>query len=58
MNLKIRVELDNAAFDVMPEREIAGILTAVAMRIKDGDTGGKLLDYNGNTCGHFQLVDD
>lgn len=52
----LTVGWDNAAFaDGNAGAELARILRTVADRLESGDTAGTVKDYNGNTCGKFDL---
>ncbi len=57
MDLVIRFNLDNAAFEVVPERECAEILRAISNRIIDGEVQGSMRDVNGNRIGWFEFVE-
>jgi hypothetical protein len=58
-------DTDNAAFSLNDDneptaacaREIGRILAAVAKRIANGDTEGRIMDVNGNTIGSFRMED-
>ena len=63
MYLEIRIEMDNAAFEDMPEvgirpSEAERLLRSVGVRISQGETSGKIQDINGNSCGHFEIKED
>ena len=55
----LKIETKNAAFAddcYSPQLEVARILRSLADKIEDGDSQGPVLDYNGNTVGHFALT--
>ena len=55
MMFKITIETDNAAFegDMAFDVEVSRILRIAAAKVEEGYREGPLLDYNGNTVGHF-----
>jgi hypothetical protein len=53
--LQIHVETDNAAFEELPEIELAEILDKVKTRILHGERAGQIMDSNGNSVGSFEL---
>jgi len=57
MNLKININLDNAAFE--DEGEISRILRKLADKISyDGRIdGGKIMDVNGNSVGTWEITE-
>jgi hypothetical protein len=58
MVLKVRIEMDNAAFGedaVERAAEVRRILALVADRMERGRDGGALLDSNGNTVGEWDI---
>lgn len=53
---KLEFTTSNAAFaDDLAPYECAGILTAVASKLKNGETEGTLRDTNGNKVGFWYL---
>jgi len=61
----LSISLEGEAFETYPGRNLAKILRELARRfdeVADGEIEGKLLDYNGNTCGEwnysFQYEDE
>jgi len=58
MDLVIKINVDNEAFDIMPERECAALLEGVISGIEGGDVYGKLMDINGNTVGYWAFAED
>jgi hypothetical protein len=58
MEFKMRFDCDNAAFDDMPEMEIARILRATADKIEAGGVGynryQNVRDINGNIVGTYR----
>jgi len=55
MDFTLKINMDSAAFDVMPERELTSLLSKVAADISDGKVEGKIVNINGNTVGHFVI---
>ena len=58
MDLLVHFNCDNAAFDDMPEFEVARILRHIADRIESGQATGlyqNAIDINGNIVGTFRL---
>ena len=57
MNLKININLDNAAFE--DEGEISRILRKLADKISyDGSIdSGKIIDINGNSVGTWEITE-
>jgi hypothetical protein len=55
MDLVIKINMDNEAFEENPEAELQYLLETVGISITDGDVFGKIVDTNGNTCGHFEM---
>lgn len=58
MEFLIKINMDNAAFERMPEWEIDSILKRVSQRLEAGEVYGKTLDTNGNTCGFWGFVEE
>lgn len=60
MQLRIVIDLDNAAFEEWGAEEVARILASIAERIPDplGETSGYLNchDANGNHCGVAEIT--
>lgn len=57
---KLSFDTDNAAFDDMPELEIARILRDIANRVESGEVSGyhkalNVRDINGNVIGTFKF---
>ncbi len=61
LQLRVFLDLDNAAFEDGGAEEVARILADLASRIPDplDQTGGTLSlhDANGNNCGHAEIVE-
>lgn len=55
MHLTLRMNMDNAAFEMYPASEAARLLRLVAEKMENGADGGKLLDINGNTVGTWSV---
>ena len=56
MKFKMEVNMDNAAFDEMPERELSVILADVIRAfLIEGKTYGNCADRNDNTVGHWGI---
>jgi hypothetical protein len=54
----IQFDTENAAFcdwqgKHEPQEETARILREIATKIEDYDTGGRVMDANGNDVGHY-----
>ena len=64
MEVTIRIDCDNAAFDDYPGEELARILRKLADEIKDDGPHGcytpsvALRDANGNTVGEYVVFHD
>lgn len=57
MELRIRFDMDNAAFDGHPEAEAARCLRHVADVMERGaDDSGAIFDANGNRIGAWEVV--
>lgn len=54
MEIKIRIKIVNAAFQDMPEYEVARMLRELADKLESGRQPGKLLDLNGNAVGSVE----
>ena len=54
MKLTVNVNMDNAAFED-PE-EIKMIMAVIGMKAANGQTGGKIMDSNGNTVGAWEII--
>lgn len=52
---RILFKIDNDAFVDGRDAEIARILRDVADRLDEGQSGGNVRDYNGNTVGDFGI---
>jgi len=48
---KLEAKTDNAAFETWPAGELARILRSVAAKLERGETGGAVMDSDGNTVG-------
>jgi hypothetical protein len=64
MELRITINMDNAAFGYDASNEVSGILHRLAEKtemdywdLAPGDTC-KLIDANGNTVGEWEVTDD
>ena len=57
MRFKLEISCDNAAFDEEPSIELARILHLAANQLEEGTTDDNLRDSNGNTVGHFELIE-
>jgi hypothetical protein len=60
MKLTLTMEMDNAAFgdhDYERGDEVGRLLGKVGEKISDGYTEGGLMDYNGNTVGHWEVTE-
>jgi hypothetical protein len=65
MELIIKIETKNSAFDDLPLEEVARVLRRAAEKLQtevsmpqlvaEGRAGGKLYDVNGNVCGKWEL---
>ena len=55
--LKVRIETNNAAFDIDNRSEVCTCLNEVIQKITRGDMDGKIYDSNGNPVGNFKLTD-
>ncbi len=60
MNFKLKVKMDNAAFEDDPGGEVARILRAVAEKVEhhphfSPGHSQPVRDYNGNEVGHFDV---
>lgn len=56
---KIEIETGNAAFeDDSRNYELARILRQIAERLENGENAGRVLDYNGNKVGAFEIEED
>ena len=57
--LKIKINLDNAAFDSGHENvELRDILQDMADRLFIGQDNGFVKDSNGNYCGWYKIVNE
>lgn len=53
IRFELRIVLGN---DAMTDRnDLANALSETAKRVRDGATGGPILDANGNGVGHFKM---
>lgn len=57
MDIVIRINADNAAFDEDPQEELLKVLTQAAIKLEQLPLGGsvKLKDSNGNSCGSIEI---
>lgn len=55
MRLKIEINMDNAAFEIYPEREINRILKKISLEIMAEETYGNCMDINGNKVGYYEM---
>lgn len=55
---KLEIRTGNAAFSDDREEEIIRILQKVVDRMRNGSTGGRILDSNGNHVGDFDITED
>jgi hypothetical protein len=55
MRLTVNIDTDMAAFSSDPDAAI-DLIDDVANAIRDGQTSGKLDDYNGNYAGEWKVV--
>ena len=58
MKFKCEINMDNAAFENIPEVVLSDMLKELAERIERGGSGsleGKIRDINGNTVGSFDI---
>lgn len=58
MKLILEINMDNAAFDIMPERELQALLTKVSLQIGAGKVESGIIDVNGNKVGFFEIQDE
>ena len=58
MEFTLNINMDNAAFEAMPERELAAILENVAQYVLDGNVLGNNFDANGNIVGTWEIIED
>ena len=57
MNIKIEINIDNAAFSPEPEEELARILRVMAAKLDTMRIGTFCLrDVNGNAVGTFEVI--
>lgn len=56
MKATIKIEMDSAAFEYAPDMELARILMDLAKHAQDGEIYRRLMDYNGNQVGEFEIV--
>ena len=58
MKINIEIDLDNAAFEDGNNgaEELHRILDKMVYRVAAGWQGGKLIDVNGNTVGHWKIT--
>lgn len=55
MTATIKVQMDNAAFEDSPSRELARILRRLADQVEAGTKEVNLRDVNGNAVGTFKV---
>lgn len=59
MKLTIEIEMNTAAFDIMPEREVSAILSHFCRKIQySGLAEMALKDYNGNIVGKVKISEN
>lgn len=58
LQLHIRIDTINAAFDTAPEVECARILRAMADRLESVGIPPAPRDINGNKCGSVEVVSE
>jgi hypothetical protein len=56
MELRVRINCDNAAFTDDLGEECRRILLKIGAKLVDGENRGRCMDYNGNTVGEWELV--
>jgi hypothetical protein len=55
MKFFLNFDMDNDSFKHYPEGEIARILNDIAADILNGTVEGRILDYNGNFIGKYEI---
>ncbi len=55
MDLKLIINMDNAAFDDEPATETARLLERVAQQVRDGRESAPVMDINGNNVGYWEI---
>ncbi len=55
MEFTMKINMDNAIFDNIPELVLADMLTHVGRRIERGETFGNIHEPNGNKIGNFEI---
>lgn len=55
---EVKIKTGNAAVADDPETALYDMLQVVAEKLADGDTYGRIKDYNGNTVGSWSLTVD
>ena len=58
MKFKMEINMDNAAFDDAPEKEVLRILVSVGRQVADGYTFNDCYDLNGNKAGRWEIETD
>ena len=53
--LQVTIQTDNAAFDDDAVPELERILDSLKLKLRGGETSGKLFDLYGNSVGTFKL---
>ena len=53
--LQVTIQTDNAAFDDDAVPELERILDNLKLKLRGGETSGKLFDLYGNSVGTFKL---
>lgn len=56
MEFRLKINMDNAAFENCPELALQDMLEKVGQRIEGGITKGNIADLNGNTVGSFEII--
>ena len=55
MKFKLEINMDNAAFNNIPEMVLTDMLEKVGQRIERGAVIGAIRDFNGNPVGWFEI---
>ena len=58
MKFELSFNMDNAAFDEYPEKEVDRILMVISRCVTIGYTYGNIRDFNGNTIGTWNIITD
>lgn len=54
-NLTVEINTENEVFEGNEHEETMRILERVVERIRNGETGGKCMDTNGNSVGVWEI---